>query len=156
MNYLPTIYTEFILREIEELEGININHTALMANSESILQEIVVVVRQHSCTDGLDMNVKKTKVMHVTKAPYAGPCPPKGYMGYSPRSPAVKGKSDKSERKERMKIDYQGTQGPLKYISPKPRTPLTRPCPDETITIKVEDVNLEKVGYINSNTQAPK
>ena len=80
-----------------------------MANTESKLQEIVDVVRYQSSKGRLDMNVKKTKVMHVTKAPYAGPCPPKGYMGYSPRSPAVKGKSDKSERKERMKIDYQGT-----------------------------------------------
>ena len=44
----------------------------------------------------------------------AGPCPPKGWMGYSPRPPAVKGppkgeKSEKREKKEKEKIDNQGT-----------------------------------------------
>ena len=50
--YLFNIYTEFIFREVEELEGININgkninniryadDTALLANSESRLQVIV-------------------------------------------------------------------------------------------------------------------
>ena len=78
--YLFNIYTEFIFREIDELEGININgknvnniryadDTALMAITESKLQVIVDEVKHHSSKGGLDMNVKKTKVMRVSKAP---------------------------------------------------------------------------------------
>ena len=78
--YLFNIYTEFIFREVEELEGIKINgkninniryadDTALLANSESRLQVIVDKVKHHSSKGGLDMNVKKTKVMRVTKTP---------------------------------------------------------------------------------------
>ena len=57
--YLFNIYTEFIFREVEELEGISINgknlnniryadDTALIANSEDKLQEIVNEVKYHS------------------------------------------------------------------------------------------------------------
>ena len=42
---------------------------ALMANTESKLQVIVDEVKHHSSKGGLDMNVKKTKVMRVSKAP---------------------------------------------------------------------------------------
>ena len=78
--YLFNIYTEFIFREVEELKGININgqninnicyadDTALMAESEEKLQEIVNEVKYHSSRGGLEMNVKKTKVMLITRKP---------------------------------------------------------------------------------------
>ena len=70
--YLFNIYTEFIFREVEDLEGISINgknlnniryadDTALIANSQDKLQEIVNEVKYQSTIGGLDMNVKKAK-----------------------------------------------------------------------------------------------
>ena len=49
-------------------QGIYADDTALMANTESKLQEIVDVdlVRYHSSKSRLDMNVKQSKVMRVT------------------------------------------------------------------------------------------
>ena len=41
--------------------------TALIANSQDKLQEIVNEVKHHSTIGGLDMNVKKTKVMLITR-----------------------------------------------------------------------------------------
>ena len=41
--------------------------TALLAESESILQDIVDVVRQNSEEKGLSMNVKQTKTMVVCR-----------------------------------------------------------------------------------------
>ena len=76
--YLFNIYTEFIFREIDDMDGIKVNgedinniryadDTALIANSESKLQEIVDQVKYYSSQGGLDMNVKKTKVMRVSR-----------------------------------------------------------------------------------------
>ena len=78
--YLFNIYTEFIFREVDELKGISINgknlnniryadDTALMADSEEKLQKIVDEVKHHSSKGGLEMNVKKTKVMLITRKP---------------------------------------------------------------------------------------
>ena len=78
--YLFNIYTEFIFREAEELEGITINgininnlryvdDTALIADSEEKLQKLVDVVKECSSEAGLDMNAKKTKTMVVSKHP---------------------------------------------------------------------------------------
>ena len=41
--------------------------TALIANSQDKIQEIVNEVKHHSTIGGLDMNVKKTKVMLITR-----------------------------------------------------------------------------------------
>ena len=43
------------------------SNTALLAESESALQDIVDVVRQNSEEKGLSMNVKKTKTMVVCR-----------------------------------------------------------------------------------------
>ena len=78
--YLLNIYTEFIFRESNELEGINIHgqninnlryadETALMANKPENLQKVVTKVKEVSSKGGLDMNVKKTKTMINSKEP---------------------------------------------------------------------------------------
>ena len=78
--YLFNIYTEFIFRESNEMEGIcihgqNINNlryaddTALMANKPEKLQKVVTKVKDESGKAGLDMNVKKTKTMVLSKDP---------------------------------------------------------------------------------------
>ena len=78
--YLFNIYTEFIFRESNELEGINIHgqninniryadDTALVANSVDKLQKIVTKVKEESSKAGLDMNVKKTEAMVLSKDP---------------------------------------------------------------------------------------
>ena len=77
---LFNIYTEFIFRESNMLDGTkihggNINNlryaddTALIANSEQKLQTIVDKVKEESAKHGLDMNVKKTKTMLISKHP---------------------------------------------------------------------------------------
>ena len=71
-------YAEKIFNESDELPGCvvggeNLNNlryaddTALLAESESALQDIVDVVRQNSEEKGLSMNVKKTKTMVVCR-----------------------------------------------------------------------------------------
>ena len=78
--YLFNIYTEFIFRESNDLVGIcihghNINNiryaddTALMANNQEQLQKVVSKVKDESSRAGLDMNVKKTKAMVLSKEP---------------------------------------------------------------------------------------
>ena len=78
--YLFNIYTEFIFRESNELKGIrihglNINNlryaddTALIATDHNDLQEIVTKVKEESSKAGLDMNVKKTKTMVISRKP---------------------------------------------------------------------------------------
>jgi hypothetical protein len=75
---LFNLYTEKIFNESDELPGCvvggeNLNNlryaddTALLAESESALQDIVDVVRQNSEEKGLSMNVKKTKTMVVCR-----------------------------------------------------------------------------------------
>ena len=72
--YLFNIYTEFIFRESNDLEGItihgqNINNlryaddTALLADNKDNLQKIVNKVKEVSSRGGLEMNVKKTKTI---------------------------------------------------------------------------------------------
>ena len=76
--YLFNIYTEFIFRESNDLPGItihgqNINNlryaddTALIADSHDKLQEIVSAVKAESSKAGLEMNVKKTKTMLISR-----------------------------------------------------------------------------------------
>ena len=76
--YLFNIYTEFIFRESNELTGIkyngnNINNiryaddTALLANSNEDLQEIVDKVKKESDEKALNMNVSKTKTMVISR-----------------------------------------------------------------------------------------
>ena len=76
--YLFNIYTEYIFRKSQEIEGIivsgrNINNiryaddTALVADSNDKLQEIVNKVKQESDEKGLNMNVNKTKTMVTSK-----------------------------------------------------------------------------------------
>ena len=78
--YLFNIYTEFIFRESNDLQGIcihgmNVNNlryaddTALIADDPQKLQEIVNKVKAESSRAGLDMNVKKTKTMVISRRP---------------------------------------------------------------------------------------
>ena len=78
--YLFNIYTEFIFRESNDLQGIcihgmNVNNlryaddTALIADDPQNLQEIVNKVKAESSRGGLDMNVKKTKTMVISRHP---------------------------------------------------------------------------------------
>ena len=78
--YLFNIYTEFIFRESNELEGTNVHglnlnnlryadDTALLATDQRDLQKIVSKVKEESSKAGLDMNVKKTKTMIISKQP---------------------------------------------------------------------------------------
>ena len=75
---LFNLYTEYIFREVEDLPGChvggrNVNNfryaddTALIAESEEALQKIVNEVCIKSEENGLRMNVKKTKVMAVSR-----------------------------------------------------------------------------------------
>ena len=75
---LFNLHTEKIFNESDELPGnvvggenlSNLKYaddTALLAESESALQNIVDVVRQNSEEKGLSMNVKKTKTMVVCR-----------------------------------------------------------------------------------------
>ena len=70
--YLFNIYTEFIFRECNELQGINIHglninnlryadDTALITENQENLQRVVTKVREESSKAGLEMNVKKQK-----------------------------------------------------------------------------------------------
>ena len=79
-QYLFNIYTEFIFRESNDLEGIcihgtNVNNlryaddTALIADNPQHLQKIVDKVKTESSSAGLDMNVKKTKTMVISRHP---------------------------------------------------------------------------------------
>ena len=76
--YLFNIYTEFIFRESEDLEGVSINgkninnlryadDTVLLAESKDDLQILTNNVRHYSKQSGLDMNVKKTKTMVISR-----------------------------------------------------------------------------------------
>ena len=77
---LFNLYTEFIFRESNHLPGINVHghnlnniryadDTALLADSEKNLQEIVTCVKSESSKKGLDMNTKKTKTMIISRNP---------------------------------------------------------------------------------------
>ena len=78
--YLFNIYTEFIFRECNELQGINIHglninnlryadDTALITENQENLQRVVTKVREESSKAGLEMNVKKTKTMIISRKP---------------------------------------------------------------------------------------
>ena len=73
---LFNIYSEMILRGIENLEGINVgghninnlryaDDTVLIADSEDKLQEILTTVAEESEKKGLQLNAKKTECMVV-------------------------------------------------------------------------------------------
>ena len=75
---LFNLYTEKIFNESDELPGCVVggeNHnnlryagdTALLVESESVLHDIMDVVRRNSEEMGLSMNVKKTKTMVVCR-----------------------------------------------------------------------------------------
>ena len=72
------LYTECIFKNIEGMPGINISgtminnlryadDTVLLANNEQDLQTIVDAIHHHSMEFGLDMNVKKTKTMVISR-----------------------------------------------------------------------------------------
>ena len=76
--YLFNIYTEYIFRESNDMYGLNINgininniryvdDTTLLASNNEDLQKIFDVVKSTSVQKGLDMNVKKTKTMVISK-----------------------------------------------------------------------------------------
>ena len=76
--YLFNIYTEFIFRQSNDLPGItihglNINNlryaddTALIADDNDKLQDIVTKVQTESSKAGLEMNIKKTKTMLIAR-----------------------------------------------------------------------------------------
>ena len=78
--YLFNIYTEFIFRETEELQGVHVNginvnnvryadDTALVTDNVNNLQAIVTEIKEQSSKAGLDMNIKKTKTMVIAKNP---------------------------------------------------------------------------------------
>ena len=78
--YLFNLYTEFIFRESTELNGINMggrninnlryaDDTVLLTNNQFDLQNLVNTVKRGSEIKGLDMNVKKTKIMLMSKKP---------------------------------------------------------------------------------------
>ena len=75
---LFTIYKEYIFRESNHMNRLNINgtntnsirykdETTPQANSNEDLQKIFDVVKSASEQKGLDMNVKKTKTMIIVK-----------------------------------------------------------------------------------------
>ena len=75
---LFNLYTEEIFRKADKLPGINIggknftnlryaDDTALVAETEEALQEIVDLVNEESAKKGLKMNVKKTKTMVICR-----------------------------------------------------------------------------------------
>ena len=77
--YLFNVYTEFIFRETQDLEGIiiggrNINNlryaddTVLLANTKENLDNLANKVKTNSSNAGLDMNAKKTKSMVIAKS----------------------------------------------------------------------------------------
>lgn len=76
--YLFNIYTEFIFRKTNELPGINMggrninnlryaDDTVLLTENETQLQTLTTAVKKNSEDVGLDMNVKKTKVMVMSR-----------------------------------------------------------------------------------------
>ncbi|RUS84333.1 hypothetical protein EGW08_007927 [Elysia chlorotica] len=69
---------EYIFREIDTVPGLKINgeninnlryadDTVLLAESQNDLQNLVTIIEEHSGKYGLLMNVKKTKVMVISK-----------------------------------------------------------------------------------------
>ena len=82
---LFNLYSENILREIEDIKGIelgghNINNlryaddTVLIAQSEETLQHILETVVEASENKGLALNISKTESMTVSKNPKAPTC----------------------------------------------------------------------------------
>ena len=75
---LFSIYTEIIMRKLEDMPGIKVNDreinnlryaddTALIADSEEKLQDLLDVVVKESKKMGLDLNEKKTEIMVKTR-----------------------------------------------------------------------------------------
>ena len=82
---LFNIYSEMILRNIEQHEGVkvggkNINNlryaddTVLIADSEEKLQRILQTVTEESENKGLQLNAKKTECMVISKKPTTPTC----------------------------------------------------------------------------------
>ena len=78
--YLFNLYTEFIFRETENISGVKIggkklnnlryaDDTVLLAENQADLQNITSQVKDNSEKMGLNMNVKKTKVMVMSRTP---------------------------------------------------------------------------------------
>ncbi|GFR58542.1 retrovirus-related Pol polyprotein LINE-1 [Elysia marginata] len=78
--YLFNIYTEFIFTETSKYHGLNIggrkfnniryaDDTVLLTENAEDLQLLAEAVNKHSNDAGLEMNVKKTKTMVITKFP---------------------------------------------------------------------------------------
>ncbi|GFS18044.1 retrovirus-related Pol polyprotein LINE-1 [Elysia marginata] len=78
--YLFNIYPEFIFRETSKYHGLNIggrkfnnilyaDDTVLLTENAEDLQLLAEAVNKHSNDAVLEMNVKKTKTMVITKFP---------------------------------------------------------------------------------------
>ncbi|GFR82178.1 endonuclease-reverse transcriptase [Elysia marginata] len=78
--YLFNIYTEFIFRKTSNFPGLNIggkkfnniryaDDTVLLTENSEALQLLAEAVNKNSNDAGLEMNVKKTKTMVITKFP---------------------------------------------------------------------------------------
>ncbi|GFR93647.1 retrovirus-related Pol polyprotein LINE-1 [Elysia marginata] len=78
--YLFNIYTEFIFRKTSNFPGLNIggrkfnniryaDDTVLLTENNEVLQLLAEAVNKNSNDAGLEMNVKKTKTMVITKFP---------------------------------------------------------------------------------------
>ena len=75
---LFNLYTETIFRHITNMKGVTVggrnisnlcyaDDTVLLAGNEADLQKLLTIVREKSMEYGLNMNVKKTKVMVISK-----------------------------------------------------------------------------------------
>ena len=75
---LFNIYTELIFRQFDELKGASVggrnisnlryvDDTVLLSDTEECLQKLVTAAKEESEKAGLNMNVKKTKTMVISK-----------------------------------------------------------------------------------------
>ena len=90
---LFNIYSEMILRNLEDVEGIKIggnncnniryaDDTVLMASNEQDLQKMIDIVSKESIKMGLSLNIKKTECMCVSKSKIIPTC--KVYINREP------------------------------------------------------------------------
>jgi len=82
---LFNIYSEMILRNIEDVEGVKIggyncnnlryaDDTVLIASTEEELQEMIDIVSRESIKMGLSLNIKKSECMSVSKSKTSPTC----------------------------------------------------------------------------------
>ena len=82
---LFNIYSEMILRELEDIKGMKIggynchnlryaDDTVLIASSEEVLQRMTHVISKESLKMGLSFNAKKSECMSISKNKNPSPC----------------------------------------------------------------------------------